>query len=662
MKRYYNSIIILAILIALSALILIIKPAPTGFVVYTGGQEYKYDNINKTWDFSDELSYNSSEIIINNSQASLKPIITIYNWTEEKHHNYNITYALYDPNNEITDLKTNDNNYLKPSDEKILNVFFENSLDNGNIINVFTKSSDPGNIYLCELNTLCSSPGYGSVSYDGGEGIYNITLSGLSSPTDSFSLVALEIKVNYVNSTNGNITRALYNPSDKMDKVSIKDNSNFEINNKIFDINFNNSIYNNDIVSFYLKSGQASEVYLCEVSTECSSPGYGKLAYNDEEGWYNITLSNLSSQKSSFSVNSDNKVKIDFIQAAKINITKYTSTNITYPTTSAIKTSSLDKIRNIKSIEFSKILNNQTMYFNYSFDEGLTWNSIPENVSTLTNSRIKLLITLNSDTLSAPALTGVSVIYDKVLPDTYHEINSSQLINISSFEPTIINNSNLLLNITTLEDITNANITIREFQNSSMEFKKPLRDLIDITVDNNTRDSLNSTSIKVYYTNEELSSGNLDESTLKFYYYNETSAEWQALSSTVNTANNFIEVSLSHLSIYGVFGDEIQSSPQQPSSGGGSSTRESQLSNDTKSKETTEVPDLIQEEIKSVTEIPVEQETPQKEDIQESLTGFSIFGIKISRIDLPSFIILVTGFILAISYSGYRLLKKRRAF
>ena len=302
------------------------------------------------------------------------------------------------------------------------------------------------------------------------------------------------------------------------------------------------------------------------------------------------------------------------------------------------------------------------MYFNYSFDEGLTWNSIPENVSTLTNSRIKLLITLNSDTLSAPALTGVSVIYDKVLPDTYHEINSSQLINISSFEPTIINNSNLLLNITTLEDITNANITIREFQNSSMEFKKPLRDLIDITVDNNTRDSLNSTSIKVYYTNEELSSGNLDESTLKFYYYNETSAEWQALSSTVNTANNFIEVSLSHLSIYGVFGDEIQSSPQQPSSGGGSSTRESQLSNDTKSKETTEVPDLIQEEIKSVTEIPVEQETPQKEDIQESLTGFSIFGIKISRIDLPSFIILVTGFILAISYSGYRLLKKRRAF
>src|SRR3989338_8671109 len=182
MKRYYNSMIIMAILIALSALILIIKPTPTGFVVYTGGQEYKYDNLNKTWDFSDELSYNSSEIIINNSQASLKPIITIYNWTEEKHHNYNITYALYDPNNEITDLKTNDNNYLKPSD--------------------------------------------------------------------------------------GKITRALYNPSDKMDKVSIKDNSNFEINNKIFDINFNNSIYNNDIVSFYLKSGQASEVYLCEVSTE----------------------------------------------------------------------------------------------------------------------------------------------------------------------------------------------------------------------------------------------------------------------------------------------------------------------------------------------------------------------------------------------------------
>src|SRR3989338_3484242 len=287
-----------------------------------------------------------------------------------------------------------------------------------------------------------------------------------------------------------------------------------------------------------------------------------------------------------------------------------------------------------------------------NWEEFISWYVSGRTLSYITETPVKA---------GAESVSEFNVIKSFIL-ELVNVETFSQLINISSFEPTIINNSNLLLNITTLEDITNDNITIREFQNSSMEFKKPLRDLIDITVDNNTRDSLNSTSIKVYYTNEELSSGNLDESTLKFYYYNETSAEWQALSSTVNTANNFIEVSLSHLSIYGVFCDEIQSSPQQPSSGGGSSTRESQLSNDTKSKETTEVPDLIQEEIKSVTEIPVEQETPQKEDIQESLTGFSIFGIKISRIDLPSFIILVTGFILAISYSGYRLLKKRRAF
>ncbi len=665
MKRYYDAIIIMLIMIVLSSIILIIKPAPTGFVVYEGSQESRFSNLTKIWNFSDpeEYSYNS-EILVNNSQASLNPITTIYNWTEERHHDYITSYALYNPTDKIDKLEEDDNSKFTPNEGKILNIIFEESLGNGDIISIYIDSSPQTNIYLCEVNTICISPGYGSVSYGGGEGVYNITLSGLDYPKNYLSIVAPDVKLDYITSNKGNITHAFYDPADKLDKINQKDNNNFEIRDSdIFDVKFNSSIYNNDIISFYLKSGDASKLFICNPNTECNTPGYGELAYNDQEGWYNLSLSNLTHPMSSFNINSNDDVKIDFIQATRINITNYTSINITYAVNSTIQTSEITRIRGIKSVEFISELNNQTITYKYSSDSGNTWNNIPDNFSLLNISRIKFSAALTSDTFKTPILSAISTVYDKEFPKIYHETNTSALVNLSSFEPTIINKSNIILNITVSQDIDNANITIKEFSNSSMEFKRYLRNLIDIAVDNTTRNYLNSTEVKIYYTDEEISQANLDESTLKFYYYNETSLRWQELDSAVDVENNFIEVSISHLSIYGVFGDEKQL-PSSSGGSGGRSTQESKKSIDSKNQEVIKSPSestIIPQGSSTVENITAEGNSEIIEKEEEGVTGFTIFGIEIKGIGLGNVLVLVAGFLLATSYGIFRIARKRRA-
>ena len=663
MERYYNAAIILFILIVLSSVILIIKPAQTGFVVYSGWQDYRYNNLNKTWDFSDpdEYTFNPSELLVNNSQISLKPIVDIYEWAEENHHDYSITYAYYRPTDKTEKLDKYDGNRFTPSSGKLLNLIFNTSLTNGDEVELSIHSGDSMDLYLCETNTICDSQMYGSVYYDGEEGNYTVSISGLVSPSNSFSLVAPELKIDYITSTVGNLVKAWYNPSDKLSKLDTKDNSELTVEEgELLDLSFNNSVYNNDIVSLYLSDEDVSTLLICDVSTECNS-NYSEVSYTGEEGWYNLTLSNMEIPRRSFSLSVKGETKIDFIKATLVNITNYTSTSITYPKSSIIQTKDLENIRNLNSIEFLYVLNNQSVEFQYSSDKGNTWNEIPENLTSLNVSIIRFLANLSSDLLATPVVNSISLGYNKVFPKTYYEINTSDLVNLSYLEPTIINKSNILLNLTTSQDVNNANITIKEFTNSSLSFKKHLRSLIDLTVDNITKEFLNSTRIMVYYTDQELN--NLDESTLKLYYYNETSLEWEKLNSSVDTANNYIEMAIQHLSIYGIFGDELPAQSPLPSEGSGSATRESKKSGESKNVEPTLPPlqPVRDEEEPSVTEEINNDSEVEKTIGEEALTGFTVFGIEINEIDKESFIIIAIGFLLAVSYSAYRIIKKRKA-
>jgi len=56
------------------------------------------------------------------------------------------------------------------------------------------------------------------------------------------------------------------------------------------------------------------------------------------------------------------------------------------------------------------------------------------------------------------------------------------------------------------------------------------------------------------YTNAQLSTLGLDESSLKVYWYDTTKSAWVALTTTVNTANNTLTATVSHLTNFAVMG------------------------------------------------------------------------------------------------------------
>src|SRR3989344_7708268 len=114
MKRLHGSIIALLILISLSFVVLTIKPNPTGLAVYEGQDNPKYQNITKKWNFSnqEEYTYNNSEIILEGDQASLKQIITNTTWYEITHKDYNLVYALYNPEDKTNSVDEEDGNSL----------------------------------------------------------------------------------------------------------------------------------------------------------------------------------------------------------------------------------------------------------------------------------------------------------------------------------------------------------------------------------------------------------------------------------------------------------------------------------------------------------------------------------------------------------------------
>jgi len=410
-KKLAVTVLFLGIIFVFS-LFLFTKPQITGFVVY--GE----DSYVKNWSFNnaDDYVYNNSLIV--NDDVKLAPIITFTYWNTSNEINYSITAALYNPSDKTEKVNALDNEKQEIDDNKLLDIFFNESLENGDIISLYINEGDEGNIYLCDKGNLCEASNYGSVSYDEEEGWYNIPINGLNSPTKIFNLNPPDdVKVNLINSTKGGIVKALYKPSDKTSKVQDLDDNKFEVNKaKLFNLIFDNQINNDDIVSIYAKSGSASEIYLCGYGEECTSPGYGSVNYDGEEGWYNITVNGLAAATDSFNLDPD-KVKIDYIKAIHTKYEQHNSSNTTYATSAEIETEDLE-IENLLSFNiFSKneLLNSQSITYQYSTDSGGSWNEIPEdgNLSEInaSNSKIRIKAVLNSDEITTPILYDMAVSY-----------------------------------------------------------------------------------------------------------------------------------------------------------------------------------------------------------------------------------------------------------
>ncbi len=355
--------------------------------------------------------------------------------------------------------------------------------------------------------------------------------------------------------------------------------------NQIFDVTFNETLENNDTINFYLKGindGSETEIYLCQMSVQCSSPGYGKVYYNGSEGWFSITIENLSSPVQSLNIDPPVKVKFNYINATIIISEEYSETNISYPLSSAITTAdtAVQDLISWNNLEVEEIINDQNITYEYSTDSGLSWESIPEDKNltsaSISTKKIMIRITLYSNTTASPSISSLNITYSTKEPQTYFEVDNSEIISTIKDENITVNSTspNIELNIVTTESLSNIQFNISEPGDTRISNMSKLKEIEIVSPE--LQNKLSAATIKVYYTNDEIK--NLNESTLKLYYYNETSEEWQVLESAVNIEENYIEANLQHFSIYGIFGEGTQQenteSSGSTSSGGSGGKRE----------------------------------------------------------------------------------------
>ena len=77
-------------------------------------------------------------------------------------------------------------------------------------------------------------------------------------------------------------------------------------------------------------------------------------------------------------------------------------------------------------------------------------------------------------------------------------------------------------------------------------------------------------TLKVYYTDSELKASGLTEDLLLLEYYNENKGAWESLKDTgVNTAENYVWAKLNHMSLFGIFESQKQSSGRRRTGGSG---------------------------------------------------------------------------------------------
>ncbi|MBU0456674.1 MAG: hypothetical protein ABH824_06250 [Nanoarchaeota archaeon] len=425
-KELHIAYTVLVILIIIIGIIFIFSPNLTGLIVY----EDQTENLRLAAFEISDYNYNESLIQVNNSQIQLIPITTDFHWNTSVETEYSLISALYNPSDKTDKINQLDNKKLEVNENKILDVFFEDNLDNGDIISIYVDEGKEGIIYLCENGIICDSSNLGFVNYDGEEGWYNLTINGLTSSLKYFNIHPSEkIKINQITSNKGEIDKALFNPSDKTDKVNELDNKKHQINKEIFNLIFDSEINNGDIISLYIDNNNDNNdndnetniflIFLCNYGNACSSPGYGLVSYDGEEGWYNITVDGLSSSTNSLNLYSS-KVKINYIKAVHHDYEEHVSQNTTYAASAEITTIDLepDNLDSWGDFFTEEEFNEQSIEYQYSIDSGITWIEVPENnnLSAINSDKIMFKAILNSDGEMTPILKNMKVSFATINP------------------------------------------------------------------------------------------------------------------------------------------------------------------------------------------------------------------------------------------------------
>ena len=223
---------------------------------------------------------------------------------------------------------------------------------------------------------------------------------------------------------------------------------------------------------------------------------------------------------------------------------------------------------------------------------------------------------------STPSLSSINITYFTADPETYYELNETELVsaieniefkvNASSLKTELSINpsetfSNVLINITTPNENKPSNLPrVKE-----LEINAP-----------GLNNKIDSAAIKVYYSTSEILG--INEDSLKLYYYNETSQTWEALPSIVNKIEKYVEANLEHFSTYGLFGEQQSSSNNDNIGSGGKSsfTRPAVSPQPEQVQEESQQPEASSEQ--EETQQPIEEISPVGEVSEFSLTGSTV--------------------------------------
>ncbi len=530
------------------------------------------------------------------------------------------------------------------------------------------------------------------------------------------------------------------NPNDTTSTVQTIDGDFVTLQkpDSVLDVTFDTALANGDTISLYLlaQNNVNTDVYLCDAATTCAAPGYGQITFNENEGWYNITLSGLPSPTATLGIDPPNHIKVDQVTATHQQTVEESTTTTTYPYSANLQTADVQPA-NLKSwgtFSSAQQLNGEQVTYFYSTDSGTSWNSVPVNgnLSPVTGSKIRFKAQLQSSGDTTPIITQMAVQYtvqqectqnwvctdwapatcpenglqgrtctdsnscgstenkpaeqqsctyvppcveNWILEDAVCRNDDTKLKRYAdanncgttaslpsdngttvscdycvpnwkgvneSCEPdnTLISHfidSNSCYTLTGLDNDTLVPPTINFSCNyctgyncSSSTKMFPIPEVIgnntfwkvdshnftnvaleiyaasapeevsilhyDYNIQNESPDAvavnrfleINSTStnislvkIIIYYTEAELAAAGIDEKTLAIHYFNETSQEWEQLVSAVNLTGNYVWAEVPHLSLYGLFGQPVvpETAPAAASSsgggGGGGSSRRS---------------------------------------------------------------------------------------
>lgn len=210
---------------------------------------------------------------------------------------------------------------------------------------------------------------------------------------------------------------AISEGKDYTGKLAEIDGDTADISKNIaLDVIFNKSLDDGDIVRMYITKSDATEIYLCNVSEICQSPGYGKTDYDGGKGDYNITIAGLSIEKDRFNIDPNIKVHFDHAAATRgYNLTHEYETSY-YPMQAEIETSDFapESVYSWSVITADETLEGQTLEYYYSTDSGQSWAYAPNkdlSGANASSGMIRIRILMTSDGARTPVLGNISIAY-----------------------------------------------------------------------------------------------------------------------------------------------------------------------------------------------------------------------------------------------------------